>query len=169
MKFVGGTYGHKVAVNYAHRMKVLQSFRCFRELTGYFNIRLRKTEISRTRRRRLTSGCFDTKSMMFPSIIHSETMHNGNNFGETPSTGRTLGCERRLQITISWNKRFRGSSEAHVECQILLPTCLMFARFSGVYARNAFIHTGLCGDPSRHPRTHRRRTRCPPSSRCCLR
>ena len=61
--------------------------------------------IGRTRRRRLTSGCFDVKSMMFPSIIHSETIHNGNSLGEIPNTGRTFGWERRLQMTISWNKR----------------------------------------------------------------
>ena len=62
-------------------------------------------EIRRTRRRRLTSGCLEVKSMMFPSIIHSVMMHNGKSFGETPNTGRMLGWERRLQITISWNKR----------------------------------------------------------------
>jgi hypothetical protein len=57
------------------------------------------------RRRRLTSGCFDVKSMMFPSTIHSVMTHNGNSFGETPNTARTFGWERRLQIMISWNKR----------------------------------------------------------------
>ena len=55
------------------------------------NSRIEAREIRRTRRRRLTSGCFDVKSMMFPSTIHSVMMHNGNNFGETPNTGRTFG------------------------------------------------------------------------------
>lgn len=62
----------------------------------------------------MTSGWFDVKSIMFPSIIHSVITHNGNSFGETPNTGRMFGWERRLQITISWNKRCHGSSEPYV-------------------------------------------------------
>jgi hypothetical protein len=78
----------------------------------------RKGEIGHTRRRRLTSGCFDVNSMMFPLVIHSVMIHNGNSFGETPSTGKMLGWERRLQITISWNKRCHQSSEACITCEI---------------------------------------------------
>jgi hypothetical protein len=50
-----------------------------------------KIEIGHTRRRRLTSGCSEVKSMMFPSIIHSVMMHSENIFGEIPRTGKTFG------------------------------------------------------------------------------
>jgi hypothetical protein len=50
-----------------------------------------KRKIGRTRRRRFTPGFLDVKSMMFPPVIHSETMHNGNSSGEIPNTGRTFG------------------------------------------------------------------------------
>jgi hypothetical protein len=68
---------------------------------GFQDLAVEGKMIGRTRRRRLTSGCFDVKSMMFPSIIHSLMTHSGNSFGETPRTGKTFGWERRLQITIS--------------------------------------------------------------------
>jgi hypothetical protein len=72
-----------------------------------------RTEIGRTRPRRLTSGCFDVKSMIFPSTTHSVMVHSGNSFGETPRTGNTFGWEKRLQITTSWNKRCHELSGAH--------------------------------------------------------
>ena len=99
----------------SHRMQILQPARRFCKLRDVSVFEDGgKIEMRRTRRRRLTSGCFEVKSMMFPSIIHSVTMHNGKSFGETPSTGRTFGWERRLQITISWNKRYRGGQlDAH--------------------------------------------------------
>ena len=63
-------------------------------------------------------GCFDVKSMMFPSVIHSVMTQSGNSFGEIPKVGRTFGWERRLQITISWNKRCPKSSTAHIPHEI---------------------------------------------------
>ena len=102
----GGAHGFEVAVYDIHRMQVLQSACCLCKLQGYFRIQGREeTEIGRTRRRRLASGCLSVKSTMFPSIIHSLITHSGDSFGETPRTGKTLEWERRLQITISWNKR----------------------------------------------------------------
>jgi hypothetical protein len=98
-------YWFKVAVDHVHRMQVLQSNCCFCELIGYFRPDdRRKTEIARTRRIRLTSGYFEVKAMMFPPTIHTDTMHSGDIFGETPNTGRTFGWESRLHITISWNR-----------------------------------------------------------------
>jgi len=103
---VGDTHGLEVAVYDIHRMQVLQSACCLCELQEYFRVLgQEETEIGRTRRRRLASGCLSVKSMMSPSTIHSLITHSGNSFGETPSTGKTFGWERRLQITISWNKR----------------------------------------------------------------
>jgi len=54
--------------------------------------------------------------MMFPSTIHSVMRHNGNSLGETPKTVKTFGWERRLQITISWNKRCHELSNARTTC-----------------------------------------------------
>ena len=45
--------------------------------------------------------------------------HNGKSFGETPSTGRTFGWERRLQITISWNRRCHESSKTYMTHKLL--------------------------------------------------
>ena len=73
-------------------MQILQSTRRSCELQDVSGFEDRgEIEIGPTRRKRLTSGCFDVKSIMFPSIIHSVIMHNGKSFGETPSTGRMFG------------------------------------------------------------------------------
>ena len=96
-----GMYGLGVAVYNFHRMQILQTACRFRELQGISGLKIEgKTEIGRTIRRRLTSGCFDVKSIMFPSIIHSVMTHNGDNFGETPSTGRGASRARCLGITL---------------------------------------------------------------------
>ena len=99
---VGGTHGLQIAVDDIHRMQVLESACCLCKLQGDIRISgLRRERVGHTRRRRLTSGCFEAKSMMFPSAIHSVMTHSGNSFGETPNTGRIFGWERRLQMTIS--------------------------------------------------------------------
>ena len=100
---VGGTHRLQVAMYDLHRMQILESACCLCKLRGDIRILgLREgMEIGHTRRRRLTSGCFEAKSMMFPSTIHSVMTHSGNSFGDTPNTGRTFGWESRLQITIS--------------------------------------------------------------------
>jgi len=54
------------------------------------------------------------KSMMFPLIIRSVMIHNGNSFGETPNTGRTFGWVRRFQIRISWNKCCHELSDVYI-------------------------------------------------------
>jgi len=102
-------------------MQVLKSACRFRKLQPCLSIweSAGRTEIGRTRQMRLTSGCFDVKSMMFPSTIHSVMIHNENSFGETPNTVRMFGWERRLQIRISWNKCCYEPSDAHMPCEIV--------------------------------------------------
>ena len=70
----------------------------------------RKPEIGRTIRSGLASGCFGAKSRMFPSTIHSVMTHKEDSSGKTPSTGKTFGWERCLQITIYWSKRYEEPS-----------------------------------------------------------
>jgi len=144
VEMVGGTYGLEVAMDNVHRMQVPQSAGRVCELRECFSVQgLEDEQIGRTKRRRLTSGCFDVKSMMFPSTIHSVMMHSGNNFGETPNTAETFGWESRLQMMISWNKRWQGSLKADITRKITCCklTCLILDRLSAVYARNAFMHT----------------------------
>ena len=100
-----------------------------------------RTEIGRTRQRRLTSGCLDMKSTIFPSIIHLVMMHNENSFGETPNTVRMFGWERRLQIGISWNKFCNEPSDVYMPWDYWVYTCLILNRFSAAKIRNALMHT----------------------------
>jgi len=107
--------------------------------------------------------------MMFPSTIHSVITHTGNSFGETPSTGRTFGWERRLQVTISWNKRCYEWSATHTTRKITRCepasswTDYRLCRHGTLLCTHGSHHGSL----SKHRRTLRKRTRCRLPSRCC--
>ena len=68
--------------------------------------------------------------------------HNGNSLGETPNTGKTFGCERRLQIMISWNKRCHELLKAGTHVRSLAANLLDFGQVVGrVGPERFYAHT----------------------------
>ena len=127
-------------------------------------------EDRRTRRRRLTSGCAEVKSRMFPLIIHSEMIHNGNSLGQIPKTGSTLGWDRRRQIAMSWNKRCHELSAVRVKHKIIVRKPSLFQPS----CRQCTRGTPLCTQDSRYSylsrrlQIHQKRMRCLLPLKYCL-
>lgn len=89
----------------------------------------------------MTSGCLEVKSVMFPWTIHSVMVHSGNSFGETPSTGRTFGWDRRLQITISRNNPCHQPSKVRLTQKWQQRTRSILDRPPPVWVRKLFTRT----------------------------
>jgi len=107
---------------------------------------------------------------MSPSTIHSVMTHSGNSFWETPNIGKMFGWERRLQIMISGNKRCHESLRAEnhkiTSCE---PAQFLTDYRLCMRGRPLCTHDYRRGVLSKHRRTDRKRMRCRPPLRYCLR